>query len=133
MGVRERARIAELKARIAGRIAGARVEINLNTINVELLSDADLKAFLDRAKDRVERIRKRELDELIPDEDVERIWRSQVGLLVGQELGCHVSFEAGGFAQLLFVTPKTFIGWCRTANIFKSHPSRNRAETHQGA
>ena len=92
-GLREITRLIELKAKLAGRIAGARIEINLNSINVELLSDTDLEAFLNRAKDRVERIRARELDELIPPEQMERIYRSGLVRRMEEELGCFVEYE----------------------------------------
>ena len=92
-GLREISRLLELKAKRAGRIAGARIEINLNTVNMELLSDTDLEAFLKRPKDRVERIRERELDNLISLEQIERINRFRVVQLVERELGCYVTFE----------------------------------------
>jgi hypothetical protein len=91
--LREISRLLELKAKLAARIAGARIEINLNTVNVELLSDADLQAFLDRAKDRVERIRARELDNLLLPEQIERLHRFRVAQMLNQELGCYVKYE----------------------------------------
>jgi hypothetical protein len=93
MGVRERARIAELKARIAGRIAGAKVEINLNSVNVELLPDAALEEFLERAKDRVERFFQRKLNDLVAPEQYERIHRAELARRIYEELGCFVEYE----------------------------------------
>src|SRR6202035_5183384 len=66
---------------------------NLNSINVELLPDADLEAFLERAQDRVERFLRRKMNDLIPPEQAERLHQFKVAQTLSNELGCFLTFE----------------------------------------
>jgi hypothetical protein len=88
LGLREMARLLELKARLVGRL-GASFEINLNTINVAMLSDAELQAFLEKVRPRVSDIFNRQVAQVIDDDAVGR----QIELLLSRRVGRHVTLD----------------------------------------
>jgi hypothetical protein len=91
MGVRELGRILEIEAKLAGRIESSKVEVNLNSIKVDLVTDEQIEAFLQRLdQDRRSRIVGRQINCLITDTDVERLENSLIAHRLGvtpDELG----------------------------------------------
>ncbi|HKD69984.1 MAG TPA: hypothetical protein VKB84_24315, partial [Candidatus Binataceae bacterium] len=59
MGLREISRILELKARVAGEIAGAQVSINISAFPIDQLTD-------DQADELHRKLEQRRIDRLIP-------------------------------------------------------------------
>ena len=77
-------RILEIEAKIAGRIESNKVEVNLNSIKIDLVTDEQIEAFLQRLdQDRRSRIVGRQIDRLITDTDVERIQNGIVARRLG--------------------------------------------------
>jgi hypothetical protein len=93
-GLREISRLLELKAKLAGRIAGAKVEINLTTVNIDSITDDELGRFLERARERVEKIRARELDELVDESDANRVLEAMLSRAVGRPVKLDEVIEA---------------------------------------
>jgi hypothetical protein len=84
LALREMSRLIEIEAKIAGRIDGTKVDINLRTVNIDTLSDVDLEAFVKRAGDRVARIWQRELKNLLSDVDIDREIEMRISRYVGR-------------------------------------------------
>jgi hypothetical protein len=84
MGVRELGRILEIEAKLAGRIESNKVEVNLNSIRIDLVTDEQIEAFLQRPdQDRRSRIVGRQINRLIPDTDYERIENAFIARRLG--------------------------------------------------
>jgi K+-sensing histidine kinase KdpD len=80
-----------LKSNRAG--LGRQARDILSSVNIGLLTDADLKGFLERAWDRIARLREREIDELISDEQIERMNRGVLTEMLQRDLGVWLKYE----------------------------------------
>lgn len=93
-GLREISRLLELKAKLAGRIAGAKVEINLTTVNLDGITDDELEQFLERARERVEKIRAKEVNGLVDESCTNRALESMLSRAVGRPVSLEEVLQA---------------------------------------
>jgi hypothetical protein len=85
LALREMSRLIEIEARIAGRIEGTKVEVNLNNIKIDLLTDEQIENFFQRlGKDRRIRIVGRQINEAVGQEAGSRAIDAALSRAVGR-------------------------------------------------